>query len=84
MSALYCRISESARMHMPTARAHTRGTVEVMNWGYRISATMISSGGDGADRVCITITNLNSGWSEVIVNEAAEEIWRRAINAPAT
>jgi hypothetical protein len=84
MSKLYCKISESARRTVPTARAHGRATVEVANWKFRISVTMLSNGGGGADTVSIVITNLETGYSEQMVNETAGEIWRQQINAPAT
>lgn len=82
MSKLYCKISESARRTIPTARAHHRATVEVANWKFRLSITMIANGGGGADMVSIVITNLDSGWSEQIVNETAGEIWRAQTHAP--
>jgi len=82
MSKLYCKISESARRTIPTARAHSRATVEVANWKFRISATIVANGGGGADMVTIVITNLESGWSECIANETAGEIWRKQTHAP--
>ena len=82
MSKLYCKISESARRTIPTARAHHRGTVEVANWKFRLSITMIANGGGGADMVSVIITNLESGWSEQIVNETAGEIWRTQTHTP--
>lgn len=82
MSKLYCKISESARRTVPTARAHHRATVEVANWKFRLSITMVNNGGGGADMVTIVITNLESGWSECIANETAGEIWRKQTHAP--
>ena len=82
MSKLYCKISESARRTIPTARAHSRATVEVANWKFRISATIVANGGGGADMVTVSITNLESGWIEHITRETAGDLWRAAIHAP--
>lgn len=82
MSKLYCKISESARRTIPTARAHHAATVEVANWNFRISVRMENNGGGGADMVTVSITNLESGWIEHITRETAGDLWRAAIHAP--
>lgn len=61
MSKLYCEIPVSARRTIPTARAHTVGSVRVKNWTHSVQATIIDRGGGESDSVVVILKDLNTG-----------------------
>lgn len=61
MSKLYCEIPVSARRTVPTARAHTVGSVRVKNWTHSVQATIIDRGGGEADHIVVILRDLNTG-----------------------
>jgi hypothetical protein len=69
MSKLYCEITESARRTIPTARAHTAGTVSIKNWSFAVETRMIDHGGGDNDTVEIKLIPLNSSVRPIVLFE---------------
>lgn len=69
MSKIYCEILESARKTIPTARAHTAGTVSIKNWGYAVETRMIDHGGGDNDTVSVLLIPLNSSARPIVLFE---------------